>query len=114
VAITKGPGADTIRLWFIKEGLWRDPKDICLLPGSDGRPVSLDTRLKEIAANVDAEPVPPESWRPDHLAILSRWFYADSREGEWLPAIDMAHLSWRKLVNAISRVSQVKAQGEPA
>jgi excinuclease UvrABC nuclease subunit len=107
VAITKGLAHDTVRLWFVLDGLWSEPKEIFLAPGADGKPVSLDTRIKEVAAGAAAGERPPDRDRQEHLAILARWFYSGSRDGEWLPFPAIEKIPWRKLVNAVHRVCQV-------
>ena len=110
VAVTKGDGADIVRLWFVIEGLWRDAREVTLAPGADGRPVSLDARLKEIVADVASGERPPDRDRQEHLAILSRWFYSSSRDGEWLAFPAPSQVPWRKLVNAVHRVWQASAK----
>ena len=106
VAITKSGLRDTVRLWFLSEGLWLSPRKVALAPGADGKPVSLDTRLKELAASAVTDARPPERDRQEHLAILARWFYSTSRDGEWLAFPAGAPVPWRKLVNAVHRVWQ--------
>ena len=107
VAITNSIRRDTVRLWFLVDGLWRDPRNVSLAQGADGKPVSLDARLKETCASLPADPnPPPERDRQEHLAILARWFYSGSRDGEWLAFSDPSQIPWRKLVNAVHRVWQ--------
>jgi len=106
VAVTRSAARDSVRLWFLVEGLWRDPREVRLAQGADGKPVSLDARLKEAASAVTAGARPPERDRPEHLAILARWFYSSSRDGEWLAFPEPDQIPWRKLVNAVHRVWQ--------
>ena len=43
--------------------------------------------------------------RQEHLALLARWYYSGSRDGEWLPFAALSELPYRRLVRAISRTA---------
>jgi excinuclease UvrABC nuclease subunit len=65
---------------------------------------SLDHRLREMLADLPAQPTAPPDL--DHLSILMRWHSSTWRDGEWIQIDSFAKLPYRKLVNAIARVSK--------
>jgi excinuclease ABC subunit C len=102
VAITPSVSPDAVELWFMRGGCWLSPRRFELtMP--EGKPVSLDSRLRELAAGLEAPQV-KVSERQEHVAILARWFYSSWRDGEWL-AFPEQTVPYRKLVNAIHRVA---------
>jgi excinuclease ABC subunit C len=104
LAVTPASTPETVTLWFLLGGKWTDPVDFPLAaPGS--RIVSLDHRLREIAAQVK-EPRVSAQERQEHVALLARWFYSSWRDGEWLGFDGIERLPYRKAVNAIARVGK--------
>ncbi len=103
VAVTASIEDQTVMLWFLREGCWLDPVPFSVAP-IVGKPVPLDTRLREIVAALET-PKATLQLRQDHLALLTKWFYSSWRDGEWLSFDDLAKISYRKLVNAIHRVA---------
>jgi excinuclease ABC subunit C len=101
VAVTKSTIAGCVELRFFLNGQW--------LPGLnfrlDGAGISMDSRLKLLAATLEPETKISLSRRQDHLALLSRWYYSSWRDGEWLGFPHRDELPYRKLVRAISRVA---------
>lgn len=103
VAVTPSLAADSVLLWFVCQGAWQAPVQFALTSF-----VSLDQRLRELVASI--QPVmPPLAEKQEHLALLARWHYSTWSDGEWVgfPRLDQA--PYRKLVRAISRVSQKAA-----
>lgn len=106
VAIAPHLEPDRVLLWFVCEGAWQAPIEFALTSL-----VSLDQRLRELVASI--QPVMPSlAEKQEHLALLARWHYSTWSDGEWIgfPALDQ--VPYRKLVRAISRVSQ-KAASQP-
>ena len=102
VAITRSLAADAVELWFVRGGWWCAPErfDFQVV---EGRPVSLDQKLREVLAR--AAPVKlTVKERQEYLALLARWYYSTWREGEWLAFESWEAIPYRKLVNAVSRV----------
>jgi excinuclease UvrABC nuclease subunit len=104
VAVTAGHHKPGVRLWFLAGGVWRAPHDFSLAPDASGKPVSFDARLREIASALKGATA-PAGRRQEHLAVLVRWYFSSSRDGEWLPMEAPDAPPYRKLVNAIHRVS---------
>jgi excinuclease ABC subunit C len=98
---------DSVLLWFVCQGAWQAPVRFPLTSF-----VSLDQRLRELVGSIQPV-IPPLPEKQEHLALLARWHYSSWSDGEWVgfPSLDQA--PYRKLVRAISRVSQ-KAQSEQA
>ena len=108
VAVVPSAEKDAVELAWIREGVWRGMTRFSLA-STDGRPVSLDARLRDIAAGITGESEAP-AIRTEQLALLARWYYSSWRDGELLLAEAWDKLPWRKIVNAIARV----ASGKPA
>jgi excinuclease ABC subunit C len=106
VAVTPSLSPDSVQLWFVCQGAWQEPVQFPLTSL-----VSLDHRLRELVASIQVgTTTPPLAEKQEHLALLARWHYSThystASDGEWIgfPGLDQA--PYRKLVRAISRVSQ--------
>ena len=53
VAITRSLAADAVEMWFVREGNWQEPRRFSF-EVQEGTPVSLDRKLRETFAAVDA------------------------------------------------------------
>ena len=105
VAIAPCLAPDSVLLWFVCQGAWQAPVRFTLTSM-----VSLDQRLRELVASI--QPVaPPLTEKQEHLALLARWHYATWSDGEWIGFPSLDQVPYKKLVRAISRVSQ-KANAE--
>lgn len=107
VAITRSIEYEEVSLWFLLKGCWQTPRAFRLTNTAEGRPVPIDTRLREIAAGLPATLALRD--RQDHLSILTRWFFSNWRDGEWIPFDSLESIPYRKLTNAIHRVASGKA-----
>lgn len=107
VAIAPSLAPDSVRLWFVCRGAWHAPMEFALTSL-----VSLDQRLRELVASIQPA-MPPLAERQEHLALLARWHYSSWSDGEWIGFSALDQAPYRKLVRAISRVSQ-KANSEQA
>ncbi len=90
-------------LWLVAAGVWQEPREFGIGPVDES--VSMDRRLKQLMASVQWNPAGPRE-RQEHLAILTRWFHSSWRDGEWVAFESFDRVSYRKLVNAISRTSR--------
>jgi excinuclease UvrABC nuclease subunit len=102
VAITRSLAADAVALWFVRGGWWCAPERLDFLV-VEGRPVSLDQKLREVLARVAPLKLTIRE-RQEYLALLSRWYYSTWRDGEWLAFESWEAIPYRKLVNAVARV----------
>lgn len=103
VAVTRSAEDQVVDLWFLLSGRWAASRRLPLEP-TDGRPISLDKRIRELASGIE-EPRTTLRERQEHLALLARWHNSTWRDGEWLPFEDPGAIPYRKLVNAIHRVA---------
>ncbi|MBY0505887.1 MAG: hypothetical protein K2X03_18365 [Bryobacteraceae bacterium] len=101
VAVTKSTVGGTVELRFFLDGQWLPSRNFHL----DGAGLSMDARLRELAATLEPESKMTLARRQDHLALLARWYYSSWRDGEWLGFASPQELPYRKLVRAISRVA---------
>jgi excinuclease ABC subunit C len=107
--VAVAPAADygTINLWFVRRGYWHGPFEFPLAQQGD-QIVSMDSRLRELVAQVPAKDPAGANVRQEHLALLAKWFYSTWRDGEWVPctSLRMSAIPFRKIVNAIGRVAK--------
>lgn len=111
VAVVPSSDPDCVMLGWLRGGAWQGFSAFPLT-APDGRAVSLDTRLREMAASV-SEDIPEPAIRTEQIAIVSRWFYSSWRDGEMLVVDSWDKIPWRKLVNAVSRVAKAQATPHP-
>jgi excinuclease ABC subunit C len=104
VAVTRSGANQAVELWFVQAGYWLGATRITF-EVVDGKPVSLDQKLRESAALVRPASQTLRE-RQEYLAILARWFYSSWRDGEWLEFESLDQIPYRKLVHAISRVAR--------
>jgi excinuclease UvrABC nuclease subunit len=107
VAVTPAAQPAVVTLWFFVAGFWQPPERF-ELSAPEGKPVSLDRRLREIVAAIEPQRLTIAE-RQEHLALLARWHYSTWRDGEWLGFSSFDALPYRKLVNAIHRAATVTA-----
>ena len=108
VAITASLEPNAVELWFLRAGTWLEPHRFSF-EIADGKPVSLDRKLRELLASMDrqaAERARTIRERQEYLALLARWYYSSWREGEWIFFDRFEDPPYRKLVHAISRVAK--------
>jgi excinuclease ABC subunit C len=103
IAVTRSAKSDRaeagpIGLWFMVGGAWQDPRQLSVSEAAAA--VSMDRRLREIAATVTPNSAP----NLEHLSILMRWHSSSWRDGEWIGFESLEKIPYRKLVNAIGRV----------
>ena len=103
IAVTPSSEAEAVELWFLMGGAWLTPRRFPL-GVVEGKPVSLDRRLREVIATLE-RPTVTTTERQEHLAILARWYYSTWRDGEFLQFNPAGQVPYRKLVNAIHRVN---------
>ena len=104
VAITRSLAPAAVEMWFLREGNWQEPQRFTF-DVQEGRPVSLDRKLRETFAAVTPRKLTVRE-RQEYLALLARWYYSTWREGEWLAFDSYDDIPYRKLVHAVSRVAR--------
>lgn len=100
LALTKASGAMQAAIWIMLSGFWQSPLVIDFSQGPHPSR-SLDAQLRELLTSRLSQPV-REGNRGEHIALLSKWYYSISREGEWFTFRTLAYLNYRKLVRAVS------------
>jgi excinuclease UvrABC nuclease subunit len=103
VAITQSLADNAVELWFVRDGVWLGARRLDF-EVQQGKPVSLDQKLREIFAAAAPRALPSVE-RREYLALLARWYYSTWRDGEWLSFESYAEIPYRKLVHAVSRVA---------
>lgn len=113
IAVAPCLTSDSVLLWFVCQGAWQAPVEFALTSPHFTTMVSLDQRLRELVASI--RPVmPPVAEKQEHLALLARWQYSTWSDGEWIGFQALDQVPYRKLVRAISRVSQKANAEQPA
>ncbi|MCZ2076885.1 MAG: hypothetical protein LC130_18040 [Bryobacterales bacterium] len=103
VCVTPSAVDNAVELWFVVEGCFHS-RSRFEVGASSSAMVPLDARLRQVLAALAPSKYLPRQ-RDENLALLSRWYHASDRDGEWLPFEDLGQIPYRKLVNAIHRVS---------
>lgn len=111
IAVAPSARPERVELGWMRGGYWHGFRSLDFETAEDGRAVSLDSRLREMATTIPERRAVSAMERMEHLAVLSRWFYSSWCDGELLVVDDWNKISWRKLVNAVSRVAA--AQRKP-
>ena len=102
VAVNRSLEQNSVQLRFLWDGAWRERTEF-RLDVVEGRPVSLDLRLREVVEQLSKGAVRIAE-KQEHLALLWRWYYSSFRDGEWLGFESPGAIPYRRIVNAISRV----------
>ncbi len=102
VAVTPSAAHECVDLWFLIGGRWQKQVRLALSE-SAGAGQSMDRRLRDTVAALQPETGAP---RPEHLALLVRWYSSSWRDGEWIDFEWPDKIPYRKMVNAIARVSK--------
>lgn len=103
IAVTRSTVQGAVELRPLWSGCWQPPI-LFQVEQADGKPVSLERRLREHLDLTKPEHC-ATSERQEHLALLSRWYYSSWRDGEWLTFQNIESLPWRRLAGAIHRVA---------
>ena len=98
-----------VEIWMVYKGFLQTQATFAFAV-EDGKPVSLDSRLRESLAALEPRGGDIQE-RADHLALLNRWYHSSWRSGEIVLFDRLDQLPYRRLVNAISRVAAGKAKG---
>jgi hypothetical protein len=105
VIVLPSAEANAVEIAWLRRGYWRGMSRLSFLM-ADGTPISLDARLRELAATVDNSTPVGAIERLERLAVLARWRYSDWCDGEMFLFEDDSKIPWRKVVNAVSRIAQ--------
>jgi hypothetical protein len=100
--VQKGAERNSISLLPVYGGYLQPKIELQLQLAEAG---SLDQRLREALENAVFQRG-PLSAREDSMAIVSRWLFSSWKDGEFLRIESFEKIPYRKLVNAVSRVSQ--------
>ncbi|MEQ1948749.1 MAG: hypothetical protein ABL995_16285 [Bryobacteraceae bacterium] len=116
VAVLPSRTSDAIDLLFLIGGRWQSQVRLALSEVA-GAGQSMDHRLRDIVAAIEKSLSDPAAERMtpnmEHLSILMRWYTSSWRDGEWIDLDWPAKIPYRKLVNAIARVSNPSVPSAP-
>jgi excinuclease ABC subunit C len=105
VAITPSVAADAVELWMVRVGHVQPPVRFSF-EVQEGKPLSLDRKLREIFAAIEPRTLPARQ-RQEYLALLARWNYSTWRDGEFVAFEKFEDAPYRKLVSAVARVARL-------
>jgi len=103
VAIARSTAPDAVEVWAVRAGHLQ-PRQRLDFEVHEGKPVSLDRKLREMFAAVEVARLTLLE-QQESLALLARWYYSTWRDGEWIGFESFEEAPYRKLVNAVSRVA---------
>ncbi len=99
ITVTRSATAGAVELGFLRAGNWQGFQTL-QLEATDGKPVSLDRRLRQHIDAAGTRIAPPRE-RQENLALLSRWLYSSWRDGEMILFEDFNQVPVRRLVHAV-------------
>ncbi len=105
--VQKGAERTSIALFPIYGGFLQAKIELQLQLAEAG---SLDQRLREALEHAEFSRGASEE-QEDSMAMVSRWLFSTWKDGEFLRIQSFDKISYRKLVNAVSRVSQGRRRG---
>lgn len=101
VVVQRSVEPEAVELWFLYQGSLQARQRFSLAV-EQGRPVSLDQRLRELLGKIPFQRRPPRE-RAELLGLLVRWHASSWKTGELLLFDGLDQAPYRKLVRAISR-----------
>lgn len=99
ITVTRSAVPGAVELGFLRAGHWQGFQTLAL-DATDGKPVSLDRRLRQQIDAAGSRSAPPRE-RQETLALLSRWAYSSWRDGEIVLFDDYNQVPVRRLVHAV-------------
>ncbi len=109
VMIQPSAEADSVVLFKIAAGRIGDPVRLDLASKAEAahlqaRPQSMEARITEALAAVEAPKMQSALEWMEHLALLKRWYYRTAKTGELFLADSKGELPMRRVVRGVSRV----------
>ena len=109
VMIQPSAEADSVALFRISAGRISDPVRLELSSKAEAahmqvRPQSMESRISEALASVEAPKIQSALEWMEHLALLKRWYYRTIKTGELFLADSKGDLPMRRVVRGVSRV----------
>jgi excinuclease ABC subunit C len=118
VLIQPSAEADSVALFKIAAGRIADPVRLDLASKAEAahmqaKPQSMEARIAEALAAVEAPKMQSALEWMEHLALLKRWYYRTVKTGELFLADSKGELPMRRVVRGVSRVFKgEKATGD--
>ncbi len=104
IVVQRSAAAESVELFPVYRGYLLDRITFPLAADAEtGKSVSLDARLRAAVGEVKLD---GRGRRWEQLALLSRWFYRGSRQGEFVGFESYDKAPIRRIVNAIGRVAR--------
>jgi excinuclease ABC subunit C len=104
IAVTPSTEPHAVELGWLRGGYWKGFSRI-EFSISEGKPFSMDARLRELASAIGHEPSASPRERTEQLAVMARWRYSSWCDGELLMVDDWGKIPYRRLVNAVARIA---------
>ncbi len=109
VMIQPSAEADSVALFKIAAGGISDPVRLELASKAEAahmqaRPMSMEARITEALAGVEAPKMQSALEWMEHLALLKRWYYRTVKTGELFLTDNKGELPMRRVVRGVSRV----------
>jgi excinuclease ABC subunit C len=111
IAVARAARDETVALWPMVRGYWQAPLFVPVTLNVAEPVSSLDRQLRERLQEHLQTPQ-EDGERLEHIALLSRWYYASGRQEPWFSFQTLSDLNWRKLVREISAMARQPVQQE--
>jgi len=113
IAVVPSVEKNAVELGWLRAGYWKGFSRI-EFSMTEGKPFSLDARLRELALGITPQPTGTPVERMEQLAILARWRYSSWCDGEMLMIDDWSKIPYRRLVNAVARIAHGPKSAHPS
>jgi excinuclease UvrABC nuclease subunit len=104
-AVLPSSAPESVDLFFLIGGCWQECRRLSFSEIA-GAGLSMDHRLRDLIGALQPTGAP----NLEHLSVLMRWYSSSWRDGEWIDIEWPSKIPYRKLVNAIARVSKTPAR----
>lgn len=111
----ESPGVESaasVALFRVDAGVIAGPLQFPISSAEHAKSQSMEARIEAALASFPPASVQDTAERTEHLAILKRWCYRGSREGEIFYADSRGELPMRRLVRGIGRVYKGESREE--
>jgi excinuclease ABC subunit C len=102
--VQRSPAAETVNFFRLDAGCLAGPLPFAISAPDHTKTQSMEARVEEALSTLPTAVPKSAPERMEHLAMLKRWYYRSSRDGDIFIADRKGALPMRRIVRGISRV----------